>query len=173
MEEENPQASLLRYKAWANEMLYDLLSNTADAVLESERPIIFGSIIRTLNHTFAMDVVWQAHLQGGVHGFTTRNPEQCPRLAELREWQRKIDAWYIVYATSISSETANEAVSFSFIGGGNGTMRRTEILSHVVNHATYHRGHVAAMLYDSGIAPPTTDLPVYLRSIESVRAADE
>lgn len=52
---------------------------------------------------------------------------------------------------------------FEFIGGGRGAMSRRDILLHVVNHATYHRGHVTAMLYQLGIAPPSTDLPVFLR----------
>jgi len=42
-------------------------------------------------------------------------------------------------------------------------MTREAILLHVVNHATYHRGHIADMMYDSSVEPPTTDLPVFLR----------
>jgi uncharacterized damage-inducible protein DinB len=55
-------------------------------------------------------------------------------------------------------------VDFEFIGGGRGAMSREDILLHVVNHTTYHRGHVADMLYHLGIFPPATDLPVFLRS---------
>jgi uncharacterized damage-inducible protein DinB len=42
-------------------------------------------------------------------------------------------------------------------------MRGDEMLLHVVNHSTYHRGYVADMLYESGSRPPTLDLPVFLR----------
>ena len=42
-------------------------------------------------------------------------------------------------------------------------MSRRDIVLHVVNHTTYHRGHVADMLYDMGVFPPATDLPVFLR----------
>jgi uncharacterized damage-inducible protein DinB len=42
-------------------------------------------------------------------------------------------------------------------------MRRGDILLHIANHKTYHRGYVADMLYESGLKPPTMDLPVYLR----------
>lgn len=37
-----------------------------------------------------------------------------------------------------------------------------EILLHAVNHATYHRGHAADILYHLGVFPPATDLPVFL-----------
>ena len=42
-----------------------------------------------------------------------------------------------------------------------------EIVLHAVNHGTYHRGNVAAMLYQIGRTPPTTDLPVFLRDAQS------
>jgi uncharacterized damage-inducible protein DinB len=37
------------------------------------------------------------------------------------------------------------------------------IVLHVVNHKTYHRGHIADMLFQIPVQPPTTDLPVFLR----------
>lgn len=42
-------------------------------------------------------------------------------------------------------------------------MTRRDILLHVVNHATYHRGHAADILYYLDVFPPTTDLPVFLQ----------
>jgi uncharacterized damage-inducible protein DinB len=44
-------------------------------------------------------------------------------------------------------------------------MTRRDILLHVANHGTYHRGNVAAMMYQAGVAPPTTDLPVFLKRL--------
>ncbi len=32
-------------------------------------------------------------------------------------------------------------------------MRRGDILLHVVNHATYHRGHIAMMMYGMSTSP--------------------
>ena len=38
-----------------------------------------------------------------------------------------------------------------------------EILTHVLNHATYHRGEIAGLLLAAGLEPPLTDYIVYLR----------
>jgi uncharacterized damage-inducible protein DinB len=157
-------SELVRYKAWANGLLFDALAKLPAADLTAPRPIVFGSILRTVNHVYAMDQVWQAHLEGRPHGFTTRNPPDAPPLAELRAAQEKIDAWYVSYADSLPQRDEAEKVSFTFIGGGAATLSRRDIVLHVVNHGTYHRGNVAAMLYPLGVAPPTTDLPVYLRA---------
>jgi uncharacterized damage-inducible protein DinB len=158
----NPLQTLARYKAWADDRLYRKLGELPDTELTAPRAIVFGSILRTLHHVHAMDLVWKAHLEGVPHFFTTRDPEACPAFAALLEMQRRVDAWYIGYAGSLSQSACEESVEFTFIGGGAGTMTRAEILHHVVNHTTYHRGHIATMIYQIPSEPPTTDLPVFL-----------
>src|ERR1700742_65341 len=104
-----------------------------------------------------MDLVWQAHLQGGAPGFVSRNPGICPPFAELRAAQAMLDAWYVEYATARSDTAAAEIVEFEFIGGGRGCLSRGDIILHVINHTTYHRGHIGDMLYQIPVHPPTTD----------------
>jgi uncharacterized damage-inducible protein DinB len=154
---------LTRYKAWADDVFLSTIAKVPFVELAAPRPIVFGSLIRTLNHSYAMDYVWQCHLLGKPHGLTTRNPEHCPELAQLARFQREIDTWYVDYANAIPEQELNEIVGFEFIGGGHGSMTRGDILLHVVNHTTYHRGHAADMLYDLDVFPPTTDLPVFLK----------
>jgi uncharacterized damage-inducible protein DinB len=133
------------------------------SALTREQPIIFGSILRTLNHVHSMDQVWMAHLQGVPHGFTSRNPDDCPAFETLRDAQTRTNDWYIDLAETLDEQAWDETVHFMFIGGGQGAMRRGDIVLHVVNHATYHRGHIAMMMYGMSTPPPTTDLPVFLR----------
>jgi uncharacterized damage-inducible protein DinB len=154
---------LTRYKAWADDLFLSAISEIPASELTAPRPIVFGSLLRTLNHSYAMDHVWQSHLLGKAHGLTTRNPEHCPGIADLAIAQREIDRWYAAYADSTPDEELGEIVEFEFIGGGRGAMSRRDILLHVVNHTTYHRGHAADILYSLGVPPPTTDLPVFLR----------
>src|SRR5262249_16304753 len=61
----------------------------------------------------------------------------------------------------------DEKVTFTLIGGNQGVMTRGEILLHVVNHTSYHRGFVADLFYQVPARPPTTDLPVFLREEHS------
>lgn len=159
--------TLTRYKAWANDLIYGALSETPDAELTKPRQILFGNILRTLNHVYLMDLVWKSHLEGVPHGLTTRNPETSPPFAEVRETQKHIDAWYTRYAETLQEDAGEEVIEFTFIGGGTGTMSRRDIVLHVVNHGTYHRGHIAAMMYQIPRFPPTSDLPVFLREIGS------
>jgi len=154
---------LTRYKAWADDLFLSALSSLPDVELTAPRPIVFGSLVRTLNHCYQMDHVWKCHLLGKPHGLTTRNPEDCPGLEDLIVKQRSIDEWYVNYADTIVENELEEIVELEFIGGGIGQMSRRDILLHVVNHTTYHRGHAAGILYQLDISPPVTDLPVFLR----------
>jgi len=156
--------SLVRYKAWANDLIFAALAKLPEAELTAPRPIVFGSILRTMNHTYSMDVVWQANLEGRDHGFKTRNPPTSPPLSELHQLQKQVDAWYVAYADSLSAPQQAEKARFRFIGGSESELSREDIILHVVNHGTYHRGNVAALMYTLGVPPPTTDLPVYLRA---------
>lgn len=159
--------TLTRYKAWANDLIYGALSEIPDAELTKPRQILFGNILRTLNHVYLMDLVWKSHLEGVPHGLTTRNPETSPPFAQVHETQKHIDAWYTRYAETLQEDAGEEIIEFTFIGGGTGTMSRRDIVLHVVNHGTYHRGHIAAMMYQIPCFPPTSDLPVFLREIGS------
>lgn len=154
---------LTRYKAWADDLFLAVVSGVPVLEVTAPRPIVFGSLIRTLNHSYSMDLVWQSHLLGKPHGLTTRNPENHPSMQELATAQGEMDNWYVDYADSISESESGEIVEFEFIGGGLGAMSRRDILLHIVNHTTYHRGHAADILYGLGISPPTTDFPVFLR----------
>jgi uncharacterized damage-inducible protein DinB len=155
--------SLTRYKKWANERLFAALALVPEEEMLAARPIVFGSLLRTLNHVRAMDLVWKGHLEGKAHGFTTRNPDPSPSFAEVRRSQEEVDAWFVQYAEQLAPPAAAEVVEFEFIGGGRGALTRAEMILHCVNHGTYHRGNVAQMLYQAGRTPPTTDLPVFLR----------
>ena len=157
--------TLMRYKAWANELVFAAAAKLPEAELTAPRKIIFGNLLRTLNHVHAMDAVWRAHLEERPHGYTTRNPEACPSFDELRAAQETMDAWWVGYADALPEAKQNEVVSFRFIGGDPGAMTRRDILLHVANHGTYHRGNVASMMYQAGTPPPASDLPVFLKQL--------
>jgi uncharacterized damage-inducible protein DinB len=76
-----------------------------------------------------------------------------------------MDHWYIDYAEALTETAPHEPVAFTFIGGGTGSMSREDIVLHVVNHGTYHRGHVASMLRGASVPAPITDYPVYLKTL--------
>jgi len=154
---------LARYNAWANELIFDAVAALPEGEAVKPRPSVFKNMVHTLNHNYVIDRIFQAHLEGRPHGYAARNTAEHPPLAELRRSQQELDRWYIEWAESVPEASLDEKVRFGFVGGGEGAMTRREILQHLVNHTSYHRGFVAQMMYDIPVRPPVTDLTVYLR----------
>jgi uncharacterized damage-inducible protein DinB len=154
---------LARYNAWANRLIYDAVAALPPGEAVKERTTLFKNMVHTLNHNYVIGLIWQAHLEGREHGFSARNTRDHPPLDELRRSQESVDRWYLDWTASLSDASLGEEVRFTLIGGTPGVMTRGEILLHVVNHTTYHRGFVADMFYQVPAKPPTTDLPVFLR----------
>ena len=153
---------MTRYSAWANRLVFEAAMKLPAEELTRPRPGAFRNIIHALNHVCVVDQIFQAHLQGREHRFSARNTEPPP-LEVLWTAQRAIDDWYIGFSDALDAGALEELIHFGFVGGGNGTMTRGEIVLHVVNHTTYHRGFVADYFNQIPSRPPTTDLPVFLR----------
>ena len=154
--------SLARYKAWADDLTSSAVAALPPGEAARERPTLFKSIIGTLNHSYVVDLIWQAHLEGREHGFTARNVVLYPELAALAEAQRKANEWLSNWVAAQTEASLREAVTFRLVSVDQGTMTRGEILLHIVNHATYHRGWVSDLFFQVPAKPPTTDWNVFL-----------
>jgi uncharacterized damage-inducible protein DinB len=155
--------TLTRYNAWANEVIFKAVAGLPEGEAVKPRQSVFRNMVHTLNHNYVIDRIFQAHLEGRRHGYSARNTPEHPPLAELWRAQQAIDRWYVDWSDAISEAALDEKVSFTYVGGGEGVMTRGEILQHLVNHTSYHRGFVAQMMYEVPARPPTTDLTVFLR----------
>lgn len=163
---------LTRYTAWANARLFEALARLPAGEVTARRNHGQHSMVGTLAHAWVVDRIWQAHLQGRAHGYSSRQPDSEPVLAQLQRDQASLDQWYVAYADGLDAVRHNEALDFRFVDGGPGRMTRGDMLLHIVNHKTYHRGYVADMLYQAGSRPPVMDLPVFLRDVPQVQDFD-
>jgi len=157
--------TLTRYNAWANEFIFAAVAALPEGEAVKPRRSVFRNMVHTLNHNYVIDRIFQAHLEGRSHAYSARNTPDHPPLAELWRAQEDLDHWYIDWSDRIADAALGEKVKFTFVGGGEGAMTRGEMLQHLVNHTSYHRGFVAQMMYEVPARPPTTDLSVFLRDV--------
>ena len=156
---------LLNYKTWANDITFFSLTEVPDSELYKERKTTFKNIVSTLNHVYVVDDIFKAHLSNKQHGYTSRNTAECPTLNALCLKQKEMDAWYSDYIANLTNDQLNKVIDFEYVGGGQGAMTINEIVLHLINHGSYHRGFVSDMMYQIPVIPPTNDLTVYLRDI--------
>jgi uncharacterized damage-inducible protein DinB len=159
---------LTRYNAWANQQIFDAVAALPEDEAMKERPTLFKNMVNTLNHLYVVDLIWQGHLEKRMHGIPALNTVLHGELKDLWRAQQAIDAWFIAWSDALSDLALEETLSFTLIGGNAGAMTRGEILLHVVNHTSYHRGFVADLFYQVPARPPLTDLPVFLRETPPV-----
>lgn len=154
---------LVRYKTWANGLTFKSVMDLPDVEALRQRPTRFGNMVHTLNHVYVVDDIFRHHLQGKKHTYTSRNTERTPAISDLWKAVQEMDRWYIDLVDTWSNEDLAKTVHFEFVGGGEGVMSREQIVLHVVNHATYHRGFVGDLMYQVPFSPPSNDLPVFIR----------
>jgi uncharacterized damage-inducible protein DinB len=154
---------LTRYNRWANDLIFAGVAALPTGEAAKPRATLFKNMVHTLSHNYVIDRIFQAHLERREHGYTARNTPKAPPLDELARAQRSLDDWYVAWSDAITPAALEERLEFAFVGGGQGAMTRGEMLLHIVNHTSYHRGFVADMFYQVPARPPVTDLTVFLR----------
>lgn len=152
---------LIEYKKWANQVMFDDISNMPAFELTKTRLTNFGNILHTINHVYVVDDIFKHHLSGISHAYTSRNTPDTPALDELRKKTEEMDLWYLQQVTGWSDDDINETIEFRFVDGSRGSMTRHEIITHIVNHGSYHRGFVSDMMYQAGVRPSSNDFSVF------------
>lgn len=153
------------YKAWANAEILDALARIDASRYPEQRKLA----IRLINHTYVVDRIFAAHLDGTRHAFQGTNTPETPTVGELRERVAESDAWYREYAGRVDERALQEPISFTFTDGDGGAMTRGEILFHVLAHGTYHRGNVGMVLAECGIDRPGDSFTRFLHATEPGR----
>ena len=156
---------LFKYKAWANLELLELMGS----IDKDEYPDQWTMAIRLMNHTWVVDQIFYAHLNGRTHGFDNTNTVETPTLSSLCSKIRQSDGTLIEYVQNIDKNSLSEIIHFKFTDELPGSMSRQEILSHLVVHGTYHRGNVGMLLTECGIQRPSDILTRYLHMSEPER----
>jgi uncharacterized damage-inducible protein DinB len=154
---------LLRYKEWADRIAFEAVMAIPEAEALKPRMTTFNNMVQTLNHVYVVDDIFRHHLTGRKHSYKMRNTVETPLIANLWRSVQEMDRWYIDEVKGWTCEELSQIVNFEFVGGGAGAMTKEEIVLHIVNHTTYHRGFVGDMLKQVPYNWPANDLPVFIR----------
>ncbi|AJZ63304.1 dinB family protein [Paraburkholderia fungorum] len=154
---------LFRYKAWANDELL-----TALARLGALRRLILTRLaIKALSHSYVVDRIFAAHLQRKAPPYTSANLSELPTLDDLAADIRTSDQEYIKYVSGLDRGALAERIDFVFTDGAPGCMSREEMLMHVINHGTGHRGQVSALMLLNAVSPARDGFTTYLHEAEA------
>jgi uncharacterized damage-inducible protein DinB len=160
----------LSYMAWATRLVLDAAKALPTAEYEKDRHSSHGGIKTTLSHMYVADALWFSRIAG--EPFAKISDVPIPgSLQELdKEWTTLLDRW-ARWVGQLQSNNYGMEVGYTNTEGIAYRTPLWQIVLHLVNHSTHHRGQVVAMMRQAGAQPPGTDLIVYYRSLEKQAAA--
>jgi uncharacterized damage-inducible protein DinB len=150
---------LLAYNAWANRRLLSTAGALPATLSERDLRASYGSVSGTLRHIAWGEWRWlgrwrEAEPHGG-------DPSGAESLAALATRWEEIGREQVDFLHGIRDADLRRSITYENPPGTPWTYRLEEMVRHVVNHGTYHRGQVAAMLRQLGYSPPPTDYLVF------------
>ena len=155
----NDLLTLLDYDRWATARLLAALAPLSPQELGRDLHSSHGGVLGTLAHLYAADVIWMARLRGAASpGFA-----DVPFPGSLTELE---SAWQGVQAERrllVEGLEAQTVLRYANLKGEPQRSSMGEMVRHVVNHASYHRGQVVTLLRQLGHAAPNTDLIAFYR----------
>ena len=155
---------LLEYNRWATLRMLAVLEQLAEAELQREILSSFPSVLATLVHAMGAEWVWLERWKG-------TSPTALPRAEGLDSVAAVRGRWDELWADQqaflggLGAGDVERPVSYRLFNGDADTRPLGELVRHVVNHATYHRGQLVTMLRQLGRTPPSTDYVRWLREV--------
>ncbi|MGX7744613.1 DinB family protein [Rhodopseudomonas parapalustris] len=157
-------AQFAAYNRWANARLYQAALALPDDVYRRSVGVFFGSLHGTLNHVLVADRIWLKRLTGVGEAPTRLDAILFDDLRALAAARAAEDERIIEMIDGHDAAAFAEVVTYATTSGKSFHQPRAEILSHVFNHQTHHRGQAHACLSIlTGDEPPTLDLLAFQR----------
>ncbi len=153
---------MARYNRWQNGNLYGAADTLDDAARRQDRGAFFGSIHETLTHILWGDTAWMSRFDN----WDTPEVGIADSGGMIAEWETlkqaraTADVRIVDWASRITAEEL--AGDFEWYPMGKTTAMvhpHGQLITHLFNHQTHHRGQVHAMLTAAGATPTATDLP--------------
>jgi uncharacterized damage-inducible protein DinB len=142
------------YNAWANARLFRMAGALADELYRKEVGAYFKSLHGTLNHLLVADRIWMRRLTGLGDHPDKLNAIIFDDLSSLHAARVAEDSRIIGFVQGLAEPAFEEVLDYRMLNGAPQRQRRREILAHLFNHQTHHRGQAHAILTVLGVTEP-------------------
>ena len=154
------------YNAWANRRLYGVVRGLPGEAFHSDGGAFFGSLCATLNHLLVADRIWMRRLTGEGDAPERLDAILHEAFEPLAEARAAEDARISRWIASRSEADLAGVVRFRRVTTPDVIEQPvTEVLAHLFNHQTHHRGQAHALVtrFGGAEAGPVLDLLAFQR----------
>jgi uncharacterized damage-inducible protein DinB len=147
-------ALMARYNTWANARLYQMAGQLSDEQYRRDVSAYFKSLHGTLNHLLVADRIWLWRLTGTGVAPTRLDAILSEDLAGLAAARRAEDERLVSFVESQTDAQLEATIEYRTTNGSPRQQKLREVLAHLFNHQTHHRGQAHAILTTLGVKEP-------------------
>jgi uncharacterized damage-inducible protein DinB len=159
---------LYEYDRWANNRVLQKASELSDEQFTRDLGGCFRSVRDTLVHIVSGEWGWLAYWKEPSHSFAfltdlrTRrdalyNPDAFSNVAAVQLKWAEVEKEQIEFVNRVTNESLEQMLPFRAT-----QIRLVNLMQHLANHSTYHRGQIALMMRQLDAEPLATDFHVFL-----------
>lgn len=155
---------LFSYTEWANVRILECVRGLDGEQFTRRIESSFPTIRDTLAHIVMAEWVWLRRWAGE----SPAGPPQWahePSLETMETNLLAVGRERAALLSTLAEEDLKRELSYRTMNGDSCTTPLGDLMVHVTNHSTYHRGQLTTMLRQAGASPPATDLIVFLRDV--------
>ncbi len=153
----------LDYTAWASGKLLAEAAKLTPEELTRDFKTADKNVLDTLLHVYAADRIWLSRIQGASPSTFISESDRGFDVLQ-REWPALLKRWK-EWAAPLKDQGAVAKVAYRDMKGNPYEQPLWQILLHVVNHGTHHRGQASGFMRAMGHTPPQLDLIYYYREL--------
>jgi uncharacterized damage-inducible protein DinB len=160
--DKNDLGRLLAYTEWAN---HRVIRATATLDLDDWKRDLkssHGGVRGTLVHTMWAEWIWLERWKG-LPNPAKADEGEFADVTVLSERWRLVNGHRQAWFRALSEASVRQPLSYRLLNGTESTQPLWQLVQHVANHSTYHRGQVIAMLRMLGAKAVSTDLVAFDR----------
>jgi uncharacterized damage-inducible protein DinB len=136
--------SLYEYNRWANGLMLDAAADLTPEQLFHQHGHSWGSVHGVLVHMMSAEWIWLRRWQGESPK-STLNPVDFPDLQALRLRWNKVGSELTDFVIMQTEESVQRPITYTNTRGQSFTLPLWQLMAHLANHGTHHRGELAAM----------------------------
>jgi uncharacterized damage-inducible protein DinB len=157
--------TLLDYHYWARDRMLDAIEPLSPEQFNRDLGNSFKSIRETAVHIYAAEWAWHSRWLG-QSPTALMTSDAFPDVAALRRAWVEHEAKMRAFVEQLDEAGVARAIDYKLLSGQAGSSPLWQMLQHVVNHASYHRGQITTMLRQLGGKPAKgMDMIAYYRTL--------
>ena len=160
--------TLVDYHYWARDRMLPIVEALSEEQLRRPLGNSFSSVFDTVVHLYGADWIWRSRWEG-VSPMALPSPDVYDSLAKVRAvWEdeeRRIRA----IVNALGPDGIARPIEYIGWDGRRQAQPFWQMLQHLVNHGSYHRGQITTMLRQMNVPPPKSmDLIAFYRERTNV-----